>query len=179
MCEECQKRPASIHLTKIVNGQKTQINLCEECAREKGETIPNWSNYSIQDLLSGLLHFEQPTGHESVRSSQTMPRQLVCNNCGLSYDRLINIGRFGCSHCYETFGSKLDPIFKRVHGGNTKHAGKIPKQAGSKFHIKKQIEKAREHLEDLIEREEFEEAAKVRDHIRDLQSRAREGEGRS
>lgn len=31
-CEECGKRQATLHLTKIVNGEKTEYHICEQCA---------------------------------------------------------------------------------------------------------------------------------------------------
>ena len=40
LCQECNKRPATLHFTKIVNGEKTEFHICESCAREKGEMIP-------------------------------------------------------------------------------------------------------------------------------------------
>ncbi|SFF01168.1 UvrB/UvrC motif-containing protein [Alteribacillus iranensis] len=175
LCEECQKRQATLHFTKIINGQKNEMHLCEECAKDKGETFPNWNSYSIQDLLSGLLHFEQPKN--GVRSSSKAPTPLVCNNCGLSYDRFTEIGKFGCSECYRTFSTKLDPIFRRVHGGNTRHAGKIPRREGGKIEVKRKIEELRTQLRRHVESEEFEEAARLRDEIRHLEFNMQDGEG--
>ncbi|MFB5663057.1 UvrB/UvrC motif-containing protein [Alteribacillus sp. HJP-4] len=177
LCQECQERPASLHFTKIVNGQKAEMHLCDECARDKGENIPGSNSYSIHDLLSGLLNFEQPlsSGSPSARSAQVKP--LVCEHCGLSYDQFAKKGRFGCSGCYQTFDKKLDPIFKRVHSGNHRHAGKVPKRTGGKIKIQKEIEHQREKLRLLIEQEEFEQAAEVRDHIRSLETDMHEGKG--
>ena len=39
ICQECNKRPATLHFTKIINGEKEQFQLCEQCAQEKGEYI--------------------------------------------------------------------------------------------------------------------------------------------
>ncbi|MGC9063376.1 MAG: Clp protease N-terminal domain-containing protein, partial [bacterium] len=36
LCEICGQRPATVQYTKIVNGRKTVVNLCDECAREQG-----------------------------------------------------------------------------------------------------------------------------------------------
>lgn len=36
LCQECNKRPATLHFTKIVNGEKTEFHICETCAKEKG-----------------------------------------------------------------------------------------------------------------------------------------------
>lgn len=39
ICQECNERPASVHFTKVVNGEKTVIQLCEHCAQEKRWTV--------------------------------------------------------------------------------------------------------------------------------------------
>ena len=71
-CQECGKKPATLHFTKIVNGEKTEFHICESCAREKGEFIPGTPNsFSIHHLLSGLLDFE-PTAPE--RDGETAGR---------------------------------------------------------------------------------------------------------
>ena len=65
-CQECGKKPATLHFTKIVNGEKTEFHICEVCAREKGEIIPGTPNgFSIHNLLSGLLDFE-PTAPSGI-----------------------------------------------------------------------------------------------------------------
>ncbi|MFC5713761.1 UvrB/UvrC motif-containing protein [Thalassorhabdus alkalitolerans] len=176
LCQECQERTASLHFTNIINGKKTEVHLCDQCAKEKGESmyVPN---YSIQDLLSGLLNFEPPKSSSS--STQTRrPRQLVCNKCGMNYETFAKKGRFGCSYCYQAFDKKLDPIFKRVHSGNHLHSGKVPKRIGGRLKLSRQIDDLREKMRQYIASEEFEEAAEIRDKIRELEKSIQDkGEG--
>lgn len=177
LCEDCLKNEATLHFTKIINGQKKEMHLCDECAREKGDHIPGSTGYSIHELLSGLLHgdpFDQKSPHTANRARE---KPLVCPECGLSYQHFINKGRFGCAHCYETFSLKLDPIFRRVHGGNVRHHGKVPKRAGGKMQLKRQIQHLRNQMEIHVEREEFEEAAKIRDQIREIEKKISQKEG--
>jgi protein arginine kinase activator len=162
LCQECGKRPATLHFTKIVNGEKNEFHICETCAREKGEMIPGTSNgFSIHNLLSGLLDFD-PT------SSVTKPQTIRCETCGLTYAQFSKIGRFGCGSCYKNFSERLDPLFKRVHG-NTVHIGKVPKRTGGLIKYKRAIEDLKKEMMTRIEHEEFEQAAKIRDEIRDLE----------
>ncbi|WP_424769123.1 UvrB/UvrC motif-containing protein [Paenibacillus sp. sgz302251] len=165
-CQECGKKPATLHFTKIINGEKTEFHICESCAREKGEGIPGTPNsFSIHSLLSGLLDFE----HLGGAGINGMKQQaLRCEDCGLTYAQFSKIGRFGCSHCYEAFAEKLDPLLKRVHSG-TIHSGKIPKRTGSQIRCKQEIEQLRRNLQAKIEHEEFESAAELRDRIRELE----------
>lgn len=115
LCQECGKRPATLHFTKIVNGEKTEFHFCETCAREKGELIPGTSNgFSIHSLLSGLLDLD-PSGKGQTPGAKTA-QTLQCEECGMTYSQFSKLGRFGCSSCYKYFSDRLDPLFKRVHG---------------------------------------------------------------
>lgn len=167
LCQECHKRPATLHFTKIVNGEKTEFHICEACAREKGEWIPGTPNtFSIHNLLSGLLDFE----HKNHGGMAKPPQSLRCDQCGLTYSQFSKIGRFGCSSCYRHFADRLDPLFKRVHG-NTVHVGKIPRRSGGRLKRKKELEQLKMELQACIQREEFEQAAKIRDRIRELEKK--------
>jgi protein arginine kinase activator len=166
-CQECHVRPATLHFTKIINGQKAEVHICEHCAKEKGDFHPGSNSFSIHNLLSGLLGFEEPVGETSESPFQVS--QLQCPNCGMTYSQFAKMGKFGCAHCYQTFEAKLDPIFRRVHGGNTTHTGKIPKRIGGGIQTRRQLDQLKKKLQQHIEREEFEQAAEVRDQIRSLE----------
>lgn len=164
VCQECNKRPATLYLTKIINGEKTETHMCEACAREKGEMIPGSpGGFSIHNLLSGLLNFEPNS------SAAQATQQIRCNNCGLTYNQFSKLGRFGCSSCYDQFSERLDPLFKRVHGNNV-HVGKIPKRTGGMIQYKREIDKLKHEMQVHIGNEEFEQAARIRDQIRSLES---------
>ncbi|MFD2615249.1 UvrB/UvrC motif-containing protein [Paenibacillus gansuensis] len=164
ICQECGKRPATLHFTKIISGEKTEFHICEVCAREKGELIPGTPNgFSIHNLLSGLLDFEP-----SQNAVGAKPQVTRCETCGLSYAQFSKLGRFGCSDCYKHFSGRLEPLFRRVHG-STVHAGKIPKRTGGRIQQQREIESLKKELQERIEAEEFENAAKLRDRIRALE----------
>jgi len=168
LCQECGKKPATLHFTKIVNGEKTEFHLCETCAREKGDILPGTSNgFSIHNLLSGLLDFDQATAGGGAISAKPQVAAR-CEHCGLTYTQFSKLGRFGCAHCYKSFGDKLDPLFRRVHG-NTVHIGKVPKRTGGIIKHKRELERLKKEMQARIEREEFEYAAKIRDRIRELE----------
>lgn len=152
-----------------MNGEKTEMHLCEHCAKEKGEMIPGTNSFSIHHLLSGLLNFHQPFSEQT--KEHTTAKELQCKKCGMTYSQFTNVGRFGCSKCYETFDSKLNPVFKKIHSGNTSHSGKIPKRIGSDLHEKRKLQELRQKLQHYIAKEEFEEAAVLRDQIRHLEKK--------
>lgn len=171
LCPECGKRPATIHYTKIVNGEKSEFHLCEVCAQEKEGYMSDFeSDFSIQQLLSGLLNFDIPqpsSGHAGMHINTEPDR---CPNCGMTYKQFGKLGRFGCSDCYQTFQGYLEPLFRKIHG-HTVHNGKIPTRAKGELKIRRDLERLKAELAEKVEAEEFEEAASLRDRIRALQER--------
>ncbi len=175
LCQQCQKNKAVVHLTKIVNDKKTEMHLCQECANKKGELeVALEPNFSLHHLFAGLLDLEEFETAVDIPSST----KIQCEGCGLTYAQFSQIGRLGCARCYEQFGEKLGVLLKRIHG-STQHTGKVPERSGSLIKVKKEIEKLRFSLQERILNEEFEEAAVLRDKIRELDKEVESGEDKN
>ncbi|MGM7724552.1 UvrB/UvrC motif-containing protein [Metabacillus sp. Hm71] len=171
ICQECNERPATFHFTKVINGEKTEVHICEHCAKENSEFFMFNVNpgFSLNNLLTGLLNMESgniKSEEKNVFASNDVPQ---CSRCKMTFQQFKKVGRLGCSNCYHTFKNYITPILRRVHGGNTAHSGKIPKRIGGDIHIRKQIEDLKNKIHHLIVQEEFEQAAMVRDQIRTLE----------
>jgi len=176
LCNICNKNQATVHLTEIVDDQMSELHLCDECARKKSMQMEQ--QFGLSDLLAGLVDFgKQPGGAEK----ETQVSQ--CPACGLTYDDFRKIGRLGCSECYTAFAKFLGPLLKRIHGASI-HAGKLPPQFSKPVILKAQKTKDAEPgvaelkamLQQAIEKEEFEEAARLRDRIKELESLKKDGE---
>ncbi len=160
LCQICKKNEATVHYTKIVNGDIEELHLCEQCAVNK--EIEFDSTFSFHKLLSGLMDNIQ--GELPFKEIQT----LKCPFCGMDYEQFKKVGKFGCAQCYETFKSNLSPIFKSIHG-HDRHTGKVPVRANIQVAKMKKIEKLREKLKEHVAREEYEQAAILRDKIKELE----------
>ncbi|WP_251553850.1 UvrB/UvrC motif-containing protein [Neobacillus muris] len=169
-CQECNQRPAAVHFTKIVNGEKTEVHLCEKCAQEKGEMFifNGEPGFSFNNLLAGLLNID-PSFQKQDQNPFEQEEILQCPHCSMTFPQFLKIGRFGCAHCYETFQDQLKPVLRRLHGGNWTHSGKIPKRIGGGISLRKQIDELKKALRESVMQEEFEKAANLRDEIRDLE----------
>lgn len=167
-CEICQQREVTVHLANYINGKKTEVHLCQQCAREKGYLDVDEESYTIHDLLSGLFNVEASQATKAKRH-QSATDQLVCPQCQMTYQQFTKIGKFGCSVCYQTFSDFLNPVFRRVHSGNTTHSGKIPKRQHVHLQHKRLIQSYRDQLQELVKEEKFEEAAELRDKIKGLE----------
>lgn len=168
ICQICHKRPATVHITKIINGVKTEMHICEQCAKEKEELgiKSDMSNFitpfSFSNILEGFMDFP---GLGAV--PRKVHEEIRCPGCGISYDDFKKTGLFGCSQCYDTFRDRLEPIIKRIHG-NTQHTGKVPKRSGGIIRLKRDIEGLKYELKKAVENEEYEKAAQIRDRIKEL-----------
>ena len=159
LCEVCKQTQATVHLTEIVNDQMAELHLCESCANQKGAQVE--SNFGLADLLSGLAEFGKTQEPEE-------PASKACSTCGMTYDDFRKVGRLGCSGCYVTFKRSLGVLLKRIHGSHM-HLGKSPARSVKPTKAKNELADLKRKLELAIVREEFEEAAKLRDQMRRME----------
>lgn len=184
LCENCKIREANIRYTEVINGVKTEHNLCSQCAREMD--MGHYSaifdgDFPLAKLLSSLLGLEESSQKEDKLS------QITCPVCKTSYQDFIENSRFGCPDCYHVFDLLIGDKIKKLQG-NDSHKGKIPKFRkmepvsavagknggqgdGTESKAANRAEtlallKAR--LQEAIEKEEYEEAASYRDQIKAL-----------
>jgi protein arginine kinase activator len=175
LCDRCQKRDAKILYTEIINGVKKEQHLCEECATDytsfqMEKPLLN-SDLTLGDLLSTL--FDSYTSADKKKTGETVPTE-ICDNCGTTYEEFLQKGRFGCAHCYQSFNrnGQLGKTLKGIQGAEI-HTGKRPKglvTAGSDRILKdfSEAERLALKLQEAIEKEEFEEAARLRDLIKQM-----------
>jgi Uncharacterized protein with conserved CXXC pairs len=170
MCEVCHKEPATVHITRIVNDQKTEMHLCAQCARERGEVEMNFEpSFAFHNILAGLFEPES-----TMVSQRNRPVAVRCSRCGMSLADIRRLGKLGCSNCYAQFERELEPLLKRIHQ-STDHAGKHPKDRGhDRRDVRREIERLRELLHIAVSKEAYEEAARLRDQIRSLELQAKE-----
>ena len=162
LCQICGEREATVHYTEIIDNKAVELHLCEDCARKK-EIIDQSGNFSMADFVKGLAGFVETANKE---------KDLKCNNCGLLFSDFRKTGRLGCSRCYEAFQTELEPLIKRIHG-STKHVGSImPAKHAKETQTSSKIEKLKMKMEKAVQQEAFEQAAKIRDQIRELEKGA-------
>lgn len=161
-CDYCDQK-ATVFLTQLIDGQMKKVCLCESCAKEKGVTDP--TGFSLADMLiSGVPSIGPGSTFVANRSSGGKK----CPNCGFSVDDLNRVRRFGCSECFQAFRPEVDLILRGMHQGVT-HVGKVPKGFEEIHARDEKLEELRAKLEDAITTEHYEEAAALRDQIRQLE----------
>jgi protein arginine kinase activator len=149
-CDLCGK-PATVHLTQIINNKIHKVDLCEECAQAKGVTDP--SGFSLADLLLKASLNPEPSA-DLVR----------CGQCGFTQADFKKQGRFGCPACYDAFRGILEPMLSSMHKGTT-HVGKVPQRALQRKSLYDRLTQLQVDLDQAIKAERYEDAARFRDEI--------------
>lgn len=161
LCCICKEKEATVHLTQIAGDKMQKVDLCEECAKTKGVNDP--TGFSLADLLLGLgasQEIEQAAAGGEVR----------CPRCSFTQADFKKAGRLGCPECYRTFSEALDGLLKTMHKG-TRHVGKVPESLRASRDLTDRIKQLQKRLAKAIEQEDFEEAAILRDEIKQTSAR--------
>ncbi len=161
-CDECKQNPATVHLTEMYNGQKTETHLCSACAAKKGLLMYDPGQLNLPNLLGGFLG-----GHNGL-TGYTAPPKASCPSCGIDFKEVRQSGKLGCPDCYQAFAQELETALKRIHG-NSQHTGKIPSRGGEKLRIKRQVVELKAQLQEAIMAEDYEKAAEIRDLMKDAE----------
>ena len=160
ICNVCQKNEATVHLTQMLEGEIKKMDMCESCAQQQGVDEPGMP---LVDLLVGL----GPSSSEGESQSKSSVKALSCEVCGHSLADFKKAGRLGCSHCYQVFEDQMDPMLRSMHKG-IKHTGKAPKNFKDDRALRDQLAKLEKDLHQAVEEERYEDAAVLRDSIKQL-----------
>lgn len=186
LCDNCGKKEANVKYSENINGVKREFNLCEECSKKLG---------------IGEINFKMPIDFysffgdfmEDFATPEFMPlfsdiKTLKCNECGYTFDDIVNTGRLGCANCYDVFEDRLDPIIRKIQNSN-RHIGRIGKILDSRIEKRQEkidnknienkekvankqnneLENLQLELKEAIKDERYEEAAKIRDRIKEIE----------
>ena len=162
-CDICRKNQATIHLTEIIGGARSETHLCEHCAQEQGIAVKN--QIPINELLSGLLS-SQPTDEDIYGLIEDT---ISCPYCGITLEQFRREAVLGCPHDYEVFEKVLAPLIKKTHNGKITHCGKIPSKIPPDTRKQAELLSLRQQLDAAVTREDYELAAQLRDKIAEIQ----------
>lgn len=128
-CEKCEicSAPATVFLTQIINGKSTKFCLCAKCAQERGLLDPD-----AFDLAEKLFpNLQGQFGKEGaadpaapIPALQSLPL-TSCPICSFTLQDYKNVGRLGCSECYNVFEEEILPLLTQIQP-DSHHHGKRP-----------------------------------------------------
>ncbi|MEI8364796.1 MAG: UvrB/UvrC motif-containing protein [Parachlamydiaceae bacterium] len=153
-CSECKKQ-ISVCYTEIVEGNITRTSMCADCPELHRRLYGNPSRRT--DIL------------EEVAAG------LTCGNCGTTLESLRVGIPLGCSGCYEVFddallveiiASEKVPIrLTTVKKSGPIHIGRVPGQT-QKINPSLRLLALNEALNETLKKEDYEQAALLRDQIK-------------
>lgn len=161
LCDVCREHDASVHLTKVVEGEVTLEHLCAKCAAERG--IETTVTTPPKNMLGEFLHAVQQ------QTSSGQVDGIRCSFCSMSLKDFRATGRLGCARCYATFEASLRDLLRKVHG-SAQHVGRryMPPVPELMERVST-VGELRDRLRRAIDNEEFELAASLRDKIKGLE----------
>jgi len=158
-CQKCSK-PATIHITEIVQGSPHEFHLCEEHARQQLQPGESLEPANPAELAMAKL--------AAARKDTSELDKQTCPVCGISFLEFRNAGRLGCPHDYEAFRDELIPLLENIHG-DTQHGGKAPKRVPQDRRQLSELARLRQAMKQAVAEEKYEEAARLRDQIQKLE----------
>ena len=153
-CQKCDKH-ATVHLTEIINGEKIERHLCEQCAQKEGIAIKPQG--SISELLGNLIEAQEQT-HELS--------DMSCPQCNISWSQFRKEGLLGCPNDYLAFEKPLSRLIEKTQDGADHHVGRVPAHSSGKLAQQLKLLTLRKDLKLALDEEDYEDAVRLRDEIR-------------
>ena len=151
-------------------------------------TVTGWMLAYAWDYLRGSISELDAVGVEnffgnflgaSTAAFNALAGVDRCGYCNSSLNDIVSSGKMGCAHCYDKFYEQLYPSLERMHG-NVHHIGKhvhytqendedAKKEAPKAENPLSEVDRLKEELKEAIKTQNFEQAAVLRDKIKELE----------
>jgi protein arginine kinase activator len=156
-CGECRK-PIAVIYTEMIGGNITRTSMCADCPELQRRL------FGVSPTTQIMNQIEGETG-------------LCCGNCGTTLEEIKRGHRLGCVECYTVFGdvlliellasNRLSPRFATVKKTVPVHMGRSPGETLS-ISPSSRLLALNEALKETLNREDYEQAAWLRDQIKAL-----------
>ncbi len=156
-CSEC-KKPIAVYYTEVVGTNITRTCMCGDCPELQKRL------YGTSEKTAGQLPAERKTG-------------LACGNCGTTLENIRVGGAMGCSECYQVFEDfvlseiqamgKLPARLLNAKKTLPIHIGRSPGET-KEMDPSLRLLALNEALNETLKREDYEQAAWLRDQIKAL-----------
>lgn len=157
-CSEC-KKPIAVRYTEIVGDSIIRTSMCADCPE-------------LQRRLHGVpAHLTRGSGQLEGEAG------LACGNCGTTLEALKVGTPLGCSVCYEVFddillgemlaAQKIPPRISTTKKSIPIHIGRAPGES-QEMNPSLRLLALNEALNETLKREDYEQAAWLRDQIKAL-----------
>lgn len=160
-CDKCHKKKCTVIYHENLSGRARTLHLCADCANtmeEAGELEEMSAAFAA--FSSPLLCIKERPAHPLFRPIRDM--ECICSVCATSANEIMTGGRVGCPSCYECFCIASD------NGGG--YRGRVARVVRIRQENAHRLRLLRARLADALSGEQYEQAAILRDRIRELES---------
>jgi protein arginine kinase activator len=146
-CCECRKETC-IRFVQVTLDQMNEYTVCRDCPM-----ITKWCGFVESSKESSQL--VQGAG------------DICCGHCGTTMENVLVGSPLGCADCYDVFADVLCTQILKIPFSNVIHCGRGPGESAI-FNPTLRLYALNEALQETLSREEYEEAARIRDEINAL-----------
>lgn len=171
-CQRCNQKEATTHIRQNINGHVTEMYLCPDCAQAL-HASDMFEPFNFGSFFGNFLG-------ASTAAFNALAGVDRCGYCNSSLNDIASSGKMGCAHCYDKFYAQLYPSLERMHG-NVHHIGKHVRYTEEKEadepssqpqeaeNARSEVERLKAELKEAIKTQNFEQAAVLRDKIKELE----------
>lgn len=191
LCLECAKKQSVLgSFLKDMNLQD-MLEHASEMPMALSGTFPQIPEEQLKESLHHLLESVTGTGKsqaDSADKEDSAESEKKCSCCGWKYEKWKATGKLGCEECYATFKedimASLSQIqHKKIHtgrsplsSGNHAELNLFLSQSEEDFYLRRELNQLKKSLRESVVREEYGQAAELRDKIRSLEQELTEKE---
>lgn len=163
-CNEC-KKPVKVLYTEVVGDKISQTVMCNDCPE-------------LEKRLHGLSKIE-------IQAKIAPVEGLCCGSCGTTLEAIKTGHPLGCAECYAVFQDivfqdllkegRIPTRLAQLKPQETLHIGKMP-PTGEHLSPSSKLIALNEALQATLAKEDYEQAALIRDQIKQLTEKKQDGE---
>lgn len=166
LCSHCGMKNANFHYKYMTGGKYTELHLCRDCASKLGYLKDNDSIFNLGSIFGDFLSIPKSAQFSVAK----------CPSCSTSFDTVRKSGFLGCDKCYETFADSIEAMLSKIQP-STVHKGKLSGADGKKIERENTLKNLKEDLKRAIIEEKYEQAAVIRDKIKEFEQKESENNG--
>lgn len=185
VCDLCKENTASAHIARVVMGRTIRQHLCEACAEQQYTPASSCEKEPEEEeeeeetpLESDSVSASSPASEVAVEApAEDADGPERCPLCRTTWERLEENERTGCAQCYTAFENEILEVVTELQP-SLQHVGKMPQQAIRRRRRLEDLRTKQVHrmemlqrrLEEAVSAENYEEAAELRDKLREIES---------
>jgi protein arginine kinase activator len=161
LCQNCHKNLATVRYAEVVDGHVQECRLCPTCLSTRQEPTSTGFELVAPQTVQSSVSVRRAV-KEALRSCQS------CPDCGALLHSVAKESLAGCSQCYAVFSEEVGPLLIAGQGSDC-HQGKVPHVDGLRQRLQVDLRAKRSLLRSVLNAENYEEAAILRDEIQCLE----------